>query len=351
MNLEITILLVLLIFAAGALTFVLWKQHSAPASGWKISRRVLFEKMSDGVIVFDAQNRIADINSAALEMLDARGATWIGQTAELLLQALPATLFQAALPAQADAQVRNAKGEARFLNARLLKLNEQKLPSGRLLLLQDITERKRNEQALERMNQQLQMQIAEIQALQAILQEQATRDSLTGLYNRRFMLEMLNRELKQSARTRLPVSVIMLDIDHFKSFNDTYGHAAGDAMLRALSDWLRTKTRRGDLVCRYGGEEFLVVMPGAPAPVALQRAQEWCDGFRELHIWHEEMLLHSTLSLGTATAPTHGATSEDLIHAADMGMYAAKQAGRDCVRGPEEYASGAELNELIRQAA
>lgn len=336
--------------AAGALGYFVWTRRYALGAGWQVSRNALFEQMSDGVIVLDAQNRIADINTAALNMLDARGAQWIGQAAAPEHQ-LHAALLQSALPPQSDVEVRDAHGETRFLNVRVTPLSRGKTRGGRLLILHDITERKRNEQTLERLNHQLQTQLAEIQALQTTLQEQATRDPLTGLYNRRFLVEMLSKELRQSARTRLPVSVVMLDLDHFKSFNDTCGHAAGDTLLKALSDWLRAKTRRGDLVCRYGGEEFLVVMPGASAAVCVKRAQEWCDGFRELRIWHESALLRATISLGVATSPAHGATPEDLIYAADMAMYAAKEAGRDCVRSPEQIASDSEFSDWLPQAA
>jgi diguanylate cyclase (GGDEF)-like protein/PAS domain S-box-containing protein len=335
----------------GALGYFAWTKRFALGAGWKVSRNALFEEMSDGVIVLDAQNRIADVNAAALNMLDARDAQWVGRGAMPLEKVIPASLLHSNVPTQSDVEVRNANGEARFLNVRLAPLTKNNPQRGRLMILQDITERKRTEQALERMNRQLQLQLAEIQTLQATLKEQATRDPLTGLFNRRFLLEMLGKELNQSARTRRPVGVILMDIDHFKSFNDTYGHAAGDVMLKALSDWLRAKTRRGDLVCRYGGEEFLVVMTGAPASVCRKRAQEWCDGFRELRIWHEDTLLHATLSLGAATSPTHGATPEDLIHAADMAMYAAKQAGRDCVRSPEDADGGLELSASQRQTA
>lgn len=351
MNLEWIVLALLVGILIGLAGYLVWTRRHALGAGWKVSRNALFEKMSDGVIVLDAQNRIADINSAALGMLGARSAQWIGQSAAPLEQALPAALLQSRAPAQNDVQVHNARGEARILNVRVAPLDEGKPHGGRLMILQDITERKHNEQALERMNRQLQVQLAEIQALQVSLQEQATRDPLTGLYNRRFLLEMLSKELKQSARTQRPVSVVMMDIDRFKSFNDMYGHAAGDVMLTTLSDWLRTRTRRGDLVCRYGGDEFLVVLSGMPQDVCLRRAQEWCETFRELRFWHEDTLLHTTLSLGVSTAPTHGATPEELIHSADMGMYAAKEAGRDCVRAPEDADMRLESSGMLQPVA
>ncbi len=143
---------------------------------------------------------------------------------------------------------------------------------------------------------------------------------------------MLAKQLNHAARAHQPLSVVLLDIDHFKSFNDLYGHYAGDMMLKTLASWLQSKTRRSDFICRFGGEEFVIVMPDTNLKASQQRAQEWCAGYRELHVWYEEKLLHTTLSLGVAAFPEHGTTPDDLIHSADLAMYAAKQAGRDCVR-------------------
>lgn len=313
-----------------------------------VARDVVVEKMSDGVIVLNAHNRIMDVNRAALELLGANGEMWIGQPAERVLGKLGAWSTVPDETVKGDVEIKGADGSPRYLSVRLSPLNAHHKQGGRLLLLQDITERKRSERALQDMNWQLQKQLEENKVLQATLHEQVIRDPLTGLYNRRFLHEILSKELSQSSRTLRPVSVMLLDIDHFKSFNDTYGHYAGDVMLKALADWLRTKTRRGDFVCRFGGEEFVVVMPGAPLEVGAQRAQEWCAGFRELHIWHDEMLLHTTLSLGVAASPAHGTTPDELLHSADMAMYAAKQAGRDCVRLAKSYADEIEIAEPLQ---
>ncbi len=316
-----------------------------------VARDLLVEKMSDGIIVLNAHNRIVDVNRAAVELLGATGERWIGQPAERVLGKLAAWTIMPNAAAEGDAELQGADGSPRYLNVRISPLNVYPKQSGRLLLLQDVTERKRNERALADMNLQLQRQLEENKLLQAALHEQVIRDPLTGLYNRRFLHEVLGKELSQSSRTLRPVSVILLDVDHFKSFNDTYGHSAGDVMMKALADWLRTKTRRGDFVCRYGGDELVVVMPGAPYQVGALRAQEWCAGFRELRIWHDRMLLRTTLSLGVAACPAHSATPDELLHSADMAMYAAKQAGRDCVRVAQSYTDEIEIVEVFRQTA
>ncbi len=126
----------------------------------------------------------------------------------------------------------------------------------------DISERKQNEVVLREANQKLRNQLVEIEMLHAQLQEQATRDSLTGLFNRRYLEESLIREFQRAEREKSTVCLIMLDIDGFKAFNDTYGHDAGDLLLKKLGELLQSDVRGSDISCRFGGEEFLIVMPG-----------------------------------------------------------------------------------------
>jgi diguanylate cyclase (GGDEF)-like protein len=119
----------------------------------------------------------------------------------------------------------------------------------------------------------------------------------------------------------------MIDIDHFKQLNDTYGHPAGDLVLKELAALLLRHLRSEDIVCRFGGEEFVAILPGAPLLTAAQRAESWRLAFQELHIVYEDQVLTSTLSMGIAEYPRHGATSEDLLFQADSAMYMAKRAG------------------------
>ena len=167
--------------------------------------------------------------------------------------------------------------------------------------------------------------------LQKELEEQAIRDSLTGLYNRRFLDETLSRELSRAERDKYSVSVVMLDLDHFKMFNDTYGHDVGDLMLKQLGKLLTSQVRAGDIACRYGGEEFVVVMPKASLSVARQRANDWRMKFESQILIHEGEVLNATLSAGVAVYPMHGITSEEIVRKADQAMYAAKAAGRNLV--------------------
>jgi diguanylate cyclase (GGDEF)-like protein len=167
--------------------------------------------------------------------------------------------------------------------------------------------------------------------LQKELEEQAIRDSLTGLYNRRFLDETLSRELSRAERDKYSVSVVMLDLDHFKVFNDTYGHDVGDMMLKQLGKLLSSQVRAGDIACRYGGEEFVVVMPKASLTVARQRANDWRMRFESQILIFEGEVLNATLSAGISVYPMHGTTSEEIIRKADQAMYTAKSAGRNMV--------------------
>jgi diguanylate cyclase (GGDEF)-like protein/PAS domain S-box-containing protein len=196
---------------------------------------------------------------------------------------------------------------------------------------EDITERKQVEERTRQANEKLQAQLVKIQALQAELREQAIRDSLTGLYNRRFLNETLERELARAIRENYSVSFVMMDIDYFKMINDTFGHLAGDLVIQNLTTQLKGHTRAGDIACRYGGEEFLMVLPNTTTEDTYQAAERWREAFQESNVKFFETEIKATLSLGIATFPDHGASSREVLAAADKAMYKAKAAGRNCV--------------------
>lgn len=162
------------------------------------------------------------------------------------------------------------------------------------------------------------------------LEEASIRDALTGLYNRRFLDDTLTRELARAERQSSPLSVLMLDIDHFKPINDDHGHAFGDKALIDVADLLSTNVRRGDIVCRYGGEEFVIIMPGAGLAAARQRGEHLRQQVATLNIAMDDGApLRITVSLGLACYPQHGEYAETLLHHADMALYGAKQGGRN----------------------
>lgn len=195
---------------------------------------------------------------------------------------------------------------------------------------QDITERKHTESELRMMNTRLQVQLMEIEHLHEQLREEAIRDSLTRLFNRRFMEETLDREISRADRAPVPISVVMMDVDLFKAINDSYGHQAGDTVLQTLGTLLLENTRISDIACRYGGDEMLVVMPGANLEQAANRAEEWRAAFSLLEFSLGDTRVSTTLSLGIASFPEHARTPNELLGAADKAMYNAK-IRRNCV--------------------
>ena len=168
--------------------------------------------------------------------------------------------------------------------------------------------------------------------LRATLHYQSTRDPLTQLFNRRYLTESLERELCRAERSNLPVGVLIADIDHFKRYNDTYGHDAGDAVLREFGSLLRTLFRASDIPCRHGGEEFAIVLPDAPPDVVIARAQELCRRASAIEVEHlGNRVGRITISIGIAHYPISGTKFEDLLAAADRALYRAKSEGRNRV--------------------
>lgn len=175
----------------------------------------------------------------------------------------------------------------------------------------------------------------EVLALQSQLREQSIRDALTGLYNRRHLDEVLAREMLVAQRYHRPVSIVMVDIDHFKSVNDRYGHSAGDMVLRHVADVLKRNARASDICCRYGGEEFLLLMPGMPPEAARLRAEQLRREIASSPGIHGDIPIEVTASFGVASYPMHGQDSTRVIHASDAALYAAKNGGRNQVRSAE----------------
>jgi diguanylate cyclase (GGDEF)-like protein len=174
-------------------------------------------------------------------------------------------------------------------------------------------------------------QLNEIRELQSRLQEQAIRDALTGLFNRRYLDETLPRELSRAKREGYPLALIMFDIDHFKQVNDTYGHVAGDDVIRCLGAILRQGAREGDIACRYGGEEFIIALPRMGVDAALIRAEKWRTEVEAIQVQHGDFSIRFTISAGAAGYPDHATEHENLIECADLALYRSKSDGRNRV--------------------
>ena len=167
---------------------------------------------------------------------------------------------------------------------------------------------------------------------EGLLRELSVRDPLTGLFNRRYMEEILALEIIRAMRKEYPIGIIMVDIDHFKRINDIHGHAAGDAVLVQAANFLRNCVRASDAACRYGGEEFVFVLPEASQKITQMRAEHMREEMRNLHISFQDQILEAvTLSIGVAVFPANGSTGDAILKAADAALYQAKDAGRDRV--------------------
>jgi diguanylate cyclase (GGDEF)-like protein len=166
--------------------------------------------------------------------------------------------------------------------------------------------------------------------LRDVLRTQSIRDPLTGLFNRRYMEETLSREIQRAFRNNESLSLLMLDIDHFKQFNDTFGHQAGDTLLREFGAFLSRRTRGQDVACRFGGEEFAIILTAASIEAATKRAELLCQETRQLSVIHSGQTLGKvTISVGLSSFPSNGKNSEELLKAADEALYLAKGQGRD----------------------
>ncbi|HXD11786.1 MAG TPA: diguanylate cyclase [Anaerolineales bacterium] len=303
-----------------------------------VARGRLIESMSDGVLVLDDQNRIVDINPVMKNFLDENPSTLIGRNISEILNLWSHNPDQF-LNGETRSEIKLPRKPTCYLDLRVTPLydSNQKL-SGRLLVIRDVTDRKEVEKDLRYAMDKLQTQLIEIGVLQSQLREQAIRDALTNLFNRRYLEETLERELARAARESYPLCVIMMDLDYFKVINDTYGHEAGDVVLKTLAETVTQQSRHGDFACRFGGEEFVLVMPNIGIAIARERAEGLHQLINSLNIPYGRFNLTTTISMGIAWYPAHGATKEDLLRAADKAMYMAKNTGRNRVivyREPE----------------
>jgi diguanylate cyclase (GGDEF)-like protein len=154
-------------------------------------------------------------------------------------------------------------------------------------------------------------------------------DVLTGLYNRRYMEDSLERETHRAQRYNGHIGIIMIDIDHFKLFNDLHGHKVGDLVLRELGKFLKENVRGEDIACRYGGEEFMLILPNASLESSRLRAEELRCGVKSLKILHKDQEFRISISAGVAALPDHSSNIREVVDHSDLALYQAKSKGRD----------------------
>ena len=300
--------------------------------------RSLFEQTHDAVFILDLEGRYLAANKRAADMLgyttDELLAISVGDVSaevdesqkvrERLLEGKHTPIYERHFRKK-DGQIFPVE-----INAELVR-DKNGNPLHIQSVVRDISRRKRAQEALRKANEQLSLRVAEVEQLQEELREQVLHDPLTGLYNRRYLAEMLEHEIARTERERSCLSIIVSDIDHFKDINDTYGHQVGDRFLVEISGLLKRYTRSSDLTCRYGGEEFVLVFPGANGDSALQRAEEIRRKCADIVIQHEGKDLSVTMSFGVAVYPDHGKDAEEIIIKADKALYKSKQTGRNRV--------------------
>jgi diguanylate cyclase (GGDEF)-like protein/PAS domain S-box-containing protein len=317
--------------------------HEPAGTRWRDSElryRRLFENTMDGILILDAESgRITDSNPFMETMLGYDQGELLGKT---LWEIGPSRYTASSrktfrqLQAQEYARYDHLPLETKARECKQVEFvsNAYTVDGVRVIQcnVRDITERKQVEARVLRANEDLRLLVSGLRTSEDVLRDQATHDPLTGLFNRRYLDDTLARELSLSWRRGSCLSLVILDVDCFKRINDVFGHGAGDMALREIARVLSHNLRKSDIACRYGGEEFALVLPDSNIASTLRRVEEICVRIRSLDLRHDGQLLGLvTMSAGAATAPEHGLTAERLLRAADEALYTAKQAGRDQV--------------------
>ncbi|WP_370869473.1 histidine kinase N-terminal 7TM domain-containing protein [Pseudomonas sp.] len=301
-----------------------------------VARHLLLEALPDPVLVVDPQMRVIEANLEALKLAglskDWQGrklADWpvFGRDLQGLMRRQD--------PAAAD-QLLALANSARYFEVRLRAIERVTrngtIVLGQMLYLRDVTQRHVGELKLAEALVVSEDRLRTISRLHEQLREQALRDPLTGLYNRRYLDEFFNREQARAERERTSVALALVDLDHFKLLNDEHGHLEGDDVLKGVAQHLLSSLRASDAVFRIGGEEFLLVLPGVDVQEARQRLESICQGLASRPLPTRSGVRAVTLSAGLAMWPAQGHALDELLHAADVALYEAKRAGRNRVQ-------------------
>jgi diguanylate cyclase (GGDEF)-like protein/PAS domain S-box-containing protein len=301
-----------------------------------IARHRVLEHIPEMVVVVDAHDRVLDANKTAQE--------WLGKSLDEIVGKDPLEVFTGwtqlinrfLTTNETHEEIQIPGDPPRTLELNVSPLyNRFNVLEGRIIVAHDVTERKWLENDLKYANEALIRQLQEIEQLRDELEQQAIRDPLTEVYNRRYMTEFLDNEIARSEREKTSVSIVIMDLDNFKQFNDNYGHKCGDVILQSFANFLVEHTRRGDVICRYGGEEFVILMPNTPHQISFERAETWRQDFSETSIDYDGIKFSITFSAGVATFPQHGRTGDALLQAADKALYHSKDGGRNRVTRSE----------------
>lgn len=280
-----------------------------------LAHDMIFEGMSDGALVLDNKNRIVDLNSSLPLVIPEVQKSSIGSSALEILKLYPElvhNLKENSLQ-PTEIKINSPKGECYYESKISPVIDRQKRVAGKILSLHDVTEMKR---------------------LMQQLQDLATLDGLTGVYNRRYFNELANREILRATRYDDMLSLIMLDLDHFKNVNDRDGHAAGDAVLISVAKLCYGMIRRTDIFARYGGEEFVILLPQTNLKTAMMIAERLRKAIEEMKVRYKNQVISITASFGVISIDSKTDISlDEMLSQVDTAVYRAKGKGRNCVCG------------------
>ena len=292
--------------------------------------------MVDPVLVIDPRQRVIEANPAALQLAGLHDG-WQGR----LLVDWP--IFGRDLHALLQPRVASAEAPllalaepSRYFEVRQRAIERsvraERIVLGDMLYLRDVTQRYLSERQLAEALSLSEERLHTISALHAQLSEQALHDPLTGLFNRRYLIEFFQREQARALRERTSLALAMIDLDHFKQLNDNHGHLVGDEVLQAVAQHLQDNLRSTDAVFRIGGEEFLLILPDVELDEAVSRVDCLREQLAASDLPTRAGAMNVTLSAGVALWPSHGHALEELMQAADRALYQAKRDGRDRVQ-------------------
>jgi diguanylate cyclase (GGDEF)-like protein len=322
----------LVLAVAGTVMFyAIFRQHLFTFS--PVARALIIDQIGDAIVVISPAGRVLDLNPAAVDLL--RGINpnaptdVVGASAqEVFGDGLIATIDSR----ETELAVELAGVRAEFQVRASLLVDRHHRGRGSVFVARDVTEANNQSRRLAAAHSQLVRQVETIERLRVDLAELASRDPLTGLHNRRHMVEGFASMIAAAERSGEPLAVALFDVDRFKAVNDDYGHLAGDAVLVGLAQLMSERSPAGALVARWGGEEFFVALPGADAATGLAFADDLRRRCELNAIVVEGRMIRCTLSGGVAAYPASGTTMDELFHAVDVSMYEAKNAGRNLVR-------------------
>lgn len=322
-----------------------------------IARDTLIENLGDSVLVLDNEDRVIDMNPAAWQFTHRLSTTqavgllaslkqtqMLGQSINRVLAAWPTLIRHCIRNENTEVLITMCQQSPLHINLRMTLLCDRlHRPTGKLIVIRDVTEvyqnqltlqktneiQRQTQQELHRTNKLLEHRLRKIEALKDELRERAVRDGLTQLFNRRYFEEALLAEFSKAKRAHTPLAIILVDFDNFKRINDTYGHQAGDCALQVFAGVIQQHVRNSDIACRYGGEEFILALPGMSLEDAYQRAEALRLSLKGTSIQYKQQVIRATISGGVGALPEWSGGQDGLITMVDKALYRAKEEGRD----------------------